>query len=119
MLEHSSHHGVGAAVEVPLQFVDGLLDRLDAVVDGFVEGVVVVEVDSGQRCFDGRQEFGGGRSSSGVARSCSDRMASGLYPAISSASDCSASRSIERRNRSMSGVTGYRTPPGPITFFTR
>ena len=56
---------------------------------------------------------------SGVARNCSERMASGLYPAISSTSDCSASRSIERRNRSTSGVTGYRTPPGPITFFTR
>ena len=54
MLEHSSHHGVGAVVEVPLQFVDGLLDSLDAVVDVFVEGVVVVEVDSGQRSVDGR-----------------------------------------------------------------
>ena len=50
---------MGAAVEVPLQFVDDLLDSLDAVVDVFVEGVVVVEVDTGQRSVHGRKELGG------------------------------------------------------------
>lgn len=80
---------------------------------------MVVEVDSGQRTVDGRQKFGGGGSSSGVARSCSERIALGLYAAISSTSDCSAAGSIERRNRSTSSVTGSRSPPGPIAFFTR
>lgn len=37
VLEYSSHHGVGAALEVPLQLSTASLDPLDAVVDIFVE----------------------------------------------------------------------------------
>ncbi len=80
---------------------------------------MVAEVDSGQRSGDGRQEFGGRRFVLGCSAQLQRRMASGLYDAVSSASDRSAPRSIERRSRSTSGVTGCRTPPGPITSFTR
>ena len=68
VLEHSSRHGVGAALEVALQFVEGLLDPLDAVVDVFVEGVVVGE---GRR----PPEFDGCWLVFGLARNFSERIA--------------------------------------------